>query len=151
MRGVVIKPRGNVEIEPADTSQVVKAGEHWIEIQADLGGIAKELKEIDDRLHLRFNPTQEFYAIYAKEKGTEYLVSTFKSLDRRVTERIRKVMSSDYDYVKELDRVQEKKDKEFEYKQSQKVQENAEKLAWALRKDFEVKDRIYVSRDISDG
>lgn len=145
MKGVVLKPRSDVEIQPATAEQVIKAGEHWVVIEADLGGVVQELKEISPLLHLRYNPHQKFYAIYAREKGQEYLVGTYTHLDKRITQRIRKIMDSSYNFVEES----EKKDKEakdnWEYAWGQKIAENAEKLAWAIRKDLGLnKDTAFI-------
>lgn len=135
----------HIEIEPATHTQVVAAGDDWVVVNDDIGGIAKELRELDSRLHLRHNLGQNYYAIYAKEKGTEYLVGTYKSLDRRVTRRIREIMHPSYDFVKEGEELEDQREREHNWKMDQIHGENAERLAYALRKDLGLnKDRAFI-------
>lgn len=139
-----------MEIEPANYEQVVKAGNNkddWIVIEKDLGEVVSELKEIDPRLCVRWSPHQSFYALFAKEvikgKEQEYLVNTFKSLDRRVVNRVREILSPSYDFVKEIERSEDKKKRDEEHKLHEAMGERAELLAHALRKDLGIKDRIF--------
>lgn len=117
-------------------------GEDTVIIEEDLLDIVKELKQISPSLFVRWSPGngEPFYTLYAKEivngKETEYLVKTFKQLDQRIVDRVRFIMSRDYNYVKELDKLDDKQDSDFNYKMDQIFGENAEKLAFALRKDF---------------
>lgn len=139
----------SIDIEPASYQQVVAAGSDWVVIDDDLGGIAKELRELDSRLHLRYNVGQGFYAIYAKEKGEEYLVGTYKSLDRRVTERIRYIMSGSYDFVAEGEKAEDKREKEFKAKMNEVHGEGAERLAHALRRDLGLNNnRAFISNGL---
>jgi hypothetical protein len=136
----------NIDIEPASTEQVIKAGDDWIVIEQDVGEVAKELKEIDPCLHVRNNPVVGIYAVFAKEGNAEHLVFTAKSLDKRMCNRIRQIMSSDYDYSKELQKNLDKHNKEWEYRHSQKIEEKAERLAWTIRKELGLnKDKIFVA------
>lgn len=134
-----------LEIEPVAIEQYKKAGDDWIIIKEDLGDIAKRLHELDSRLHIRFNPVQEFYAIFARENNKEYLVGTYKSLDARMVTRMEQILSSGYDFKDEVKKQDDAADKAAEQKYDQIMGENAERLAFALRKDLGLnKDTIFV-------
>jgi hypothetical protein len=142
------RPTHSMDIQPATQEQVVKANdEDWVVIEKDLSEVVKELKEIDSRLGVRYNGVQKFYALYAKEtiKGVEqeYLVNTFTSLDKRVVNRVREIISPSYDYVAELEKQDAQAKKEEEHKMHEKMGENAELLAFAIRKDLGVKDKAF--------
>lgn len=142
------KPKSSMEIEPANYEQVVKANdEDWVIIEKDIGEVVQELKEIDPRLCVRYNGIQKFYALFAKEiidgQEQEYLVNTFKSLDKRVVNRIREILSPGYDFVAEIEKDEDKKQRDKEHKLHEVMGENAERLAFAIRKDLGIKDRIF--------
>jgi hypothetical protein len=137
-----------MDIEPANHEQVVKANdEDYVVIEQDLSEVVKELKEIDPRLGVRYNGVQKFYALYAKEnikgKEVEYLVSTFKKLDKRVVNRVREILSPSYDYVAELEKQEDQAKKDHEHKLHEQMGENAERLAFAIRKDLGIKDKMF--------
>lgn len=127
-------------------------GEDTVIIEEDVLDIVKEIKEISPNLFVRWSPGNgdPFYTLYAKEvvqgKETEYLVKTFKHLDQRIVDRVRYIASADYNYVKEMDKLDDKQDSDFDYKMDQIFGENAEKLAHALRKDLGLmNDRAFIS------
>jgi hypothetical protein len=142
----------SVEIEPASWTQVRDMGKDKVIIEEDLLDIVKQLKEISPTLFVRWSPGNgdPFYTLYSKEvvngKETEYLVKTFKHLDQRIVDRVRYITSTDYNYVSEMDKLDDKQDSDHNYKMAELFGENAEKLAFALRKDLGLdKDRAFFS------
>lgn len=142
------------EIVPASIEQI-KAGRdgkmHLI--TEDAGGIAKRLLEIDSRLHLRYSEKGEYYVVYAREEnepeGSGYMVATYQELDARIIKDLERIkwlnQQPDYSYADELETKHELAKAAQDYEFSQKIGENAEKLAFALRKDLGYdKSRIIV-------
>lgn len=133
------------EIEPASIEQI-KAGRNGKMhlITEDAGGIAKRLREIDPRLHLRFSERGGYYVVYAREEnepeGTGYMVATYQKLDARIVKDLEQIkwlnQQPDYSYADELEKKHELAKAAQEYEFSQKIGENAERLAFALRKDL---------------
>ena len=138
-KGVILKPP-DIDITPASMAQMRRVGNDWVEIQQDVGEIARELKKLDKRFHISHSPSQEIYKVSLREQHItgfkEYLVTTSQSLDARLVNRIQMIMHSDYNYANELDKQDDRAEKERQYKFEAKVRENAEKLAFALRKDL---------------
>lgn len=141
----------SIEIEPASWAQVRDMGEDKIIIEEDVLDIVKQIKDISPNLFIRWSPGNgdPFYTLYAKEvvngKETEYLVKTFKHLDQRIVDRVRYIASPDYNYVKDLDRLDDKQDSDHEYKMGEIFGERAEQLAHALRKDLGLlNDRAFI-------
>lgn len=133
-----------MEITPASVDQIKQVNGRWIEIESDVGDIAKRLQEIDKRLFLRVSNDQNVFAIFAKENGKEYLVTTATELDARLIERIQKISSPGYNYAAELDKIDRQAKKDAEYAFDQAVGKSAEELAYAMRKELGLtKDKAY--------
>lgn len=144
----------SIDIEPASWTQVRDIGKDTVIIEEDILDIVKQLKEISPSLFVRWSAGngEPFYTLYSKEvingKETEYLVKTFKQLDQRIVDRVRYIASPDYNYVKDMDRLDNKQDADFNYKMDQFFGEKAEELAHALRRDLGLdKDRAFFSGD----
>jgi hypothetical protein len=144
------------EIEPASLEQVKRGRNGKLHlITEDAGGIAKRLKEIDSRLHLRYSERGEYYVVYAREEddlpGTGYMVATYQELDARIIKDIERVRwlneQPDYSYADELEKKNAEAEAARDYAFSQKIGENAEKLAWALRKDLGLTDHTAFIKD----
>jgi hypothetical protein len=146
------------EIEPATIEQIRRGRDGKLHlITEDAGGIAKRLKEIDPRLHLRYSEKGEYYVVYAREEqdppGTGYMVATYQKLDGRIIKDVERIKwlneRPGYSFADEL----EKKNAEAEAKReadfSEQIKMNAEELAFAMRKDLGMKTKIAVSKDIS--
>lgn len=125
-------------------------------ITEDAGGIAQRLREIDPRLHLRYSEKGQYYVVYAREEhepeGTGYMVATYQTLDARVIKDIEQIKwlneQPGYSYADALEEKNAQAEAKREYDFSQKIKENAEQLAWAIRKDLGEQGRIIVDKEI---
>jgi hypothetical protein len=104
-----------MEIEPAHINQVMMDGGQFVEIGADVGMVADDLRRIDPslRVRLRVDVPQPFFAIYGEEQnGRQYLIftvnahqnrsGTWEGLDQRVVRRIERIGSDDYNFADEI-------------------------------------------------
>lgn len=146
MKNYAIPIRHNIEIDPVAADQVVRAGEHWIRITDDVTGVAKELYEIDPRIHLRYNGMQKFYAVYYEdENGDQTLISTWKECDKRIVRRVEQIYHESYDLVADMEKFDKEADAEQARREDEVFGDLGEKLAHAIRKDLELdKNRIFV-------
>jgi hypothetical protein len=145
------------EIQPATIEQIRqgKDGKMHV-ITEDAGGIAQRLREIDKRLHLRYSERGEYYVVYAREEnepeGSGYLVATYQELDARIVKDLERIKwlneQPGYSYADALEEKNAEAEAKREYDFSQKIKENAEQLAWAIRKDLNEPGQIVVSKDI---
>jgi hypothetical protein len=146
------------EIEPASIEQI-KAGRdgkmHLI--TQDAGGIAQRLQEIDERLHLRYSEAGQYYVVYAREldqqPGSGYMVATYQELDGRIVRDLERInwlnQQPDYSYADELEKQHQLAEAARDWEFSQKIGENAEKLAFAIRKDLGYdQDTAVITKDI---
>lgn len=135
----------SIEIEPASISQFQKSLNGFIEIEDDVGSIANQLKEVDERLCLRANFDTGVFVVYAKEGDTEYLVSTYKELDGRVVREAEKYASDRYDYIAEMDRIDAQADRDKKHREEEVFGEMGEVLGHAIKKDMGyANDKIFV-------
>lgn len=142
------------EIEPARIEQIRQGQNGKMHlITSDAGGIAERLKEIDPRLHLRYSEKGEYYVVYAREEndppGSGYMVATYQELDGRVLKDLERIkwlnQQPDYSYADELEKQNLKAEALKDYEFSQKIAENAERLAHAIRKDLgNTTDRAFI-------
>jgi hypothetical protein len=135
-----------VDIEYAPLASVQRGinGE-LITIEDDVLDIARRLKEIHPSLHLYWNEQGEYFVIYELcEDGRERLVTTVKELDPRLIEHFERMASESYDAVAEMDRMDDQAEKDRKHAFAEKTGEIGERLHHAIRKDLEVKDRIWV-------
>ncbi len=130
-------------------AQVRRArGGSWVEVDDDVGGVARDLREIDPGLCLRFSEVGEYFAIYHDDGQRESLVLTTKELDARVVERVRRIDSRDYDYARELDKQDALAEKDRAHENREKVGPIAERLAHAIRKDTDHKGKVFLPRGV---
>lgn len=140
-----------MEIRPAHVEQVHRAkGGRMVAITADVGGVAQQLKDIDPGLHLRYAEGGDYFVVYHESNGQEYLVLTAQDCDARIVRRVQQIASTAYDFVKEIEREQQAKDKAGEERMREEVAEKGERLAHAMRADLNLNQgTISVSRTIS--
>jgi hypothetical protein len=147
-----------VQIQPAHVDQV-RRGVHGrlVEISADVGGVADELRKIDPGLKVRFAEAADppIWVVYheSEDRRTTHLVTTAQAyqgqtgvwmgLDQRIVDRIRKISSSDYDYAKELERQQKQKKAEHRAKFEEQVSDKTAEAYWKIRRFEGVKDRAF--------
>lgn len=138
------------EIRAASLPQIVKGrGGRVVFIDNDALDIAKDLLKIHPSLRLAFNEVAEYFVVYqVDDQGNESIVTTSLEADARLLERVRKVVSPQYNLAEELDRMNDKADAESEYRFSQKTGEIAERLAHAIRRDTQTKNKIIVPRSV---
>lgn len=143
-----------MEIAPASVDQLVQsASGRWIAIDADVGSIAVQIREIArDRgidLRLRCSEVTGVFKVVQVIDDEEQLVTTAQELDGRLVERVRQVTSPSYDLGAELDKIDAAADAEFWGAQREKVEEVGERLAHAIRKDLgEERRQIVLPRGI---
>ena len=145
------------EIQPATIEQIRqgKDGKMHV-ITEDAGGIAQRLREIDKRLHLRYSERGKYYVVYAREEnepeGSGYLVATYQELDARIVKDLERIKwlneQPGYSYADALEEKNAEAEAKREYDFSQKIKENAEQLAWAIRKDLGELGQVAVKKDV---
>lgn len=136
-----------MEIRPASLAQVQRARNgQMVQIDNDVLGVAQQLKEIDEGLHLRYSEAGGYFVIYYvdPEKKTEYMVSTMQELDPRAIERMRQISSSSYDLIKEVEKQEAQAEKDRDHQIRENAGPVAERLAHAVRKDLGDTSRIFV-------
>lgn len=119
-------------------------------VDDDALGVAKQLSEMKfpegyGKLRLGWNEFQEhFVVVQVKDDGTEHIVTIAKQADGRLIDRIRRITHPSYNFAEELDKIDEAANRKRDWEFSQKVGEQIEKLAYAVRKDTQVKNRIFL-------
>lgn len=136
------------DIPLATTEQVIKAGDDYYIISARDSALIKEINDIDNRLHVKFNRRQDFFVLYAKEQTpqgeNQYLVKTFTKLDGRIVQRVREISDPSYDFIKEGEQMEKEHEAAKMHKIRESIGDTAEKLAHALRKDLGVKTHAFI-------
>lgn len=142
-----------MDIEHASLTQVVQGinGE-LIAIEDDVLDVARRLKEIHPSLHVYFNQQRHpkhgddgYFVIYELcDDGKERLVTTAKELDPRLIAHFERLASESYDVVAEMDKMDDQAEKDKDHVFAEQVGEIGERLHHALRRDKEVKDRIFL-------
>ena len=133
-----------MDLQPASIAQVRQGKHRRVTVTADVGSVVKQIQEIDPRLGVIWDEDGEFFAVVEQDGPKQRIVLTALELDYRVLQRIRELASPDYDYVAEMDKMDQQADKEKEHKFMQEVGENAEVMAHALRSDLEYKGKIFI-------
>ena len=143
-----------MDINHADLIQVQRAigGKYdgcLVAIEDDVLDVARRLKEIHPSLHVYFNEVGGYFVIYEMcEDGTERLVTTVKELDGKLIKYFEMLNSESWDAVAEMERMDETAERNRKAAFAERVGEIGERLHHALRKDYEVKDRITLPRGI---
>lgn len=137
-----------MDIEPATLAQV-KRGQNgeFIAIDNDVQNVAQDLLGIHPNLKLRYSELGQYFVVYKEWMHPvnglkQELVTTAKSLDQRLVKRVRHVMSAEYDFLKEAEKMDKKADADARYKFEEAVGEKAEELAHALREDLGYKKDV---------
>ena len=133
-----------MELQPASITQVRQGKKRRITVEADVGNVVAQIKEIDPRLGVIWDDDGEFFAVVEQDGPRQRLVLTALELDHRVLQRLREISSPDYDYVAEMDRIDAVADSEKEHRFKNEVGERAEVMAHALRKDLGYKGKIFM-------
>lgn len=138
-------------IEPATVNQIMAARDgRFVEITADVGGVAADLRRIDPNLRVRFaeNGNPPFWAVYhqSDDNRTTYLVLTARAfqmhsgawggLDQRIVKRVEQIGHSSYDYAAEVERGQREVRDANRQRFRDKVAEHAEVAAHGVRREL---------------
>lgn len=143
-----------MDIEHADLIQVQRAigGKYdgcLVAIEDDVLDVVRRLKAIDPHLGVYWNEVGEYFVIYEMcDDGRERLVTTVKQLDSRLISHFEQLASESWDVIAEMEKMDDLAEKEKKRRFAEKVGEIGERLHHALRKDYEVKDRIFLPRDV---
>lgn len=117
-------------------------------VDSDVLDIAKQIRAIGP-LDVVWNEYGEYYTIIEHcADGRERLVTTTTELDQRVVDRLMMISHTDYDYKKEMDRMDKEADKAKDHRFNEEIGEHGEKLRHALRKDLQVQSTVYVPRKV---
>ena len=128
-----------MEIEPANIDQVKRARNgKMITIDKDVGGVVQEIKRINENLHVRYSDAGEYFVVYHRnpETGDESLVTTAQELDHRLAKRMEYLNSGQYDYLLELEKIQNRREKQKDERLKEQIGIIGEELAHALRTDL---------------
>jgi hypothetical protein len=143
MRGIQIAQPDYIDIRPGTISQVQRALHSGQMIAVDHGphDVATRLQEIDDELHLHYDPYEDVWIVMQARHmpdGSikEHLVTTARECDGRLVERVRQITDSSYNVADELDRVEAQADREHDARQAEAFGDASEKLAFALQQDL---------------
>lgn len=140
-----------MQVEHASLAQVTRGKDgRRVVIEEDVGNIAKRLKEIDERLVLRYSELGEYFqVIEVCPDGSESLVTTAKELTPLLVAEIERLGSEGYKLAAEADRLDREAERQKDYAFEQKVGAVGERLAHAVRRDIQAKHRIFLPRGIS--
>ncbi len=129
----------NDDIEPVTLDQL-KRGKNgkMVLVESDVGGIVQQIKQINPNLCVRHSDLGGYFVVFFRnpDNGKERLITTAKSLDGRLVNRMHKLNSGNYDYLAELARLDREADKAKDERIKEEMGEIAERLAFALRKDL---------------
>lgn len=147
---VAVRPAVH-DIEPVPLTQVLEGYDgRMVVVDDDVAGVARDLRAIDPALVLRYAERGGHFLVVQvlDEDGrhSEHLVTTAQECDQRLVDRVRKITHPSYDLVAELQRV----DAEGQHAREQNgpiataLAERGDELAFALRRDLRIQNRIFV-------
>ena len=160
---------GRVEIEPASIGRLQEATDGTlVYIDADVGGVAAELKRLDPCLRLAHNPdVDDCWIVYRSHRDGQpirpddmepgachELVGSYKQLDHRIVKRLEYTNPqgrSGYDFAKALEDRRKERERRQQQERHEHFGQTAELMAFALRKDLGLgpyRGRIFKPRDI---
>lgn len=140
-----------MEIQPASLFQIRRGRDgRKVWVDADVGNIAAQLRELDPRLRLQYNEKSEvFWVVEVSEDGQEERgVFSAQECDGRIVDRARRIASESYNLVAEMDRIDKEAEKRIDDEFHERAGEAGEHAAHALRKDLEDQHRIVVPKDV---
>ncbi|HEX9007330.1 MAG TPA: hypothetical protein VF889_08540 [Bacteroidota bacterium] len=154
-----------MDIEPASIDQLRRVADGgWVTVDADIGGVAADIKRLDPCLNLRYSESAGCFVVYRVHRNgepcrrddperTEELVLTAQECDQRIVKRLEFIDPhgrGGYDYAQAVERAvleaKENSRKEFR----ERLGDVAEQTAHALRKDLgeRYKGRAFIPRDL---
>jgi hypothetical protein len=135
-------------IDPAQILTVRQVGGTTIEISDDVQGVARSLREIDDRFRLRADLdhvqnllgwTVELHIPCPDGSTEEQFVCAYRELDHRIVEDARRYTSDQYNIADELEKEDAARDKAMDHKRREQSGDIGERLAHAIRRDLHEK------------
>jgi hypothetical protein len=136
--------------------QIIKGRDgRLIQIEADVGNVAADLREIDPGLRLRYSELGEYFVVYhftdlGNGETKEQLVLTAQECDARIVHRVKEIDAqsrSGYDFTAELERVDREREKRIAERFRERIGEASQRLRHAIRKDLGIKTTAHVPRD----
>jgi hypothetical protein len=152
-----------MKIEPASFDQIrMSADGRMVTITADIGGVAEDLRRLDECLRLRYSESGDCWIVYRVHRDgepcreddperTEELVLTAQECDQRIIRRLEfidKQGRSNYDFAKDLEKVARDAKEAERQTYREKIEETAEVVAHEIRKaeGARYKGRAFVPR-----
>lgn len=145
-------------VEPANFNQIrLDEDGTYVEIDADAGSVAEDLRRIDAGFKVRFGKRGKSWIVFHEWhpgcphngdglEGSTYLVLTaqarqtnsgvWSGLDQRVVRRVEEIGHPGYDYAGELERASKRRAKQEQARRDELVGKMAEDAAHAIRKDL---------------
>lgn len=137
-----------MEIQPATLDQIrIARNGKWVVIDNDVGNVAKDLRTLHPSLRLRHSESSGHFVVYQEivhpnGKVEQHLVTTAKECDQRLVKRVAQIMQPEYDFAKELDKMDDEAKKRSEKEFEEQIEDHADRLAFAIRKDMGFKSDI---------
>lgn len=118
-------------------------------IEADVGNVALDLHDIDPHLKLRYSEAGEYFVVYFermvdRDTPKQDVVLTAQDCDQRIVARVRQIASPEYDYVKDMERLDREADKRKRDEFRERIGEGAERLHFELRKAQGVRSKAFI-------
>lgn len=147
LTGLLVTGDDTLQIEPPRAS----LGElqltnrlQMVRVEPDVLGVVESLRSIDPGLRLMYDKGQSIYVLYHdgfNEHGqrVEQFVGAYKELDQRIVNLIRRIDAQGRgrtDLSRELDRLEEEKDRVHDAEMAERFGGMGEQLRHALRKDL---------------
>lgn len=118
-----------------------------VKVERDVWHVVETLRRIDPGLQMFFDKNQQIFVLFWKglrEKDgrldlCEDFIGAYTELDQRLVNLIERIDGHGrgrYDLQRELDRLQESKDREHEWEQAQLVGDAADRMRHAIRRDL---------------
>jgi hypothetical protein len=139
-----------VSVRKATIAQVrAGRGGRLVQVDDDIFDMAKRLHEIDTSLGLDWNDTAGYFRVtQTLPDGRKHVVTTARELTPDLIELVRRLASSDYDYVGELERIDAEGKRDREHRMHEQTGEMGELLHHAIRQDLGYKPRIFLPRGV---
>lgn len=141
----------SIEIQPGSVAQVrLTPGGRAVLVEDDVCNVARDLRDIDASLMLRFNDEGK-YVVYQKQEHGEQLVGVYDDLDQRIVDRAREYTNPAYRLADELEQVDARREHDRDREFSEQVGEMSERLAHAVREDLRraLPGPVYIPPDLS--
>lgn len=139
-----------MELQYASITQVRQGkGGREVVIEDDVMDVVRQIKEISLALSVHWNDDGEYFQI--KERcadGKDRLVLTTQELDQRLLAHLRKIGSPGWNAGREMERHEDAREKALDHAFHEKVGPIGERAAWAVRKDLEAQNRIFLPRGV---